>query len=208
MIYVEDLSLYLQKDFIMTDDKRYIDSLLKLVERRSELSLSTLSNLNHLVGEIKESTSEKLSISTLRRLFGMVESAHEPSISTLDILSRFVGFRGWHDFVEHKEKNRSQSQFLNEQVLRCDQLEDGAIVELEWPPARLCRLKSLGYGRFEVLLSINSKLAEGDMLCAKMICVGQPFIATDIVRKGRHERVYVAGRDDGISALRVQHYFV
>lgn len=188
----------------MTDDKRILESLLALVGQRSKLQLSTIASLNHLMMEIKDSTGEKLSISTLRRLFGKVESAHEPSISTLDILCRFVGYRGWYDFLAHEDIG-SQSQFLNEQVLRCDQLEEGAIVELEWAPARLCRLKSLGYGRFEVRLSINSKLAEGDTLCAKIMCVGQPFIATDIMRKGRHESVYVAGREDGVSALRVLH---
>lgn len=189
----------------MSDDKHNIESLLALVERRVKHPLSTISNLNQLVVEIKESTSESLSISTLRRLFGMVETAHEPSISTLDILSRFVGYRTWQHFVARDGDSESQSQFLNEDVVRCDQLEVGAIVELEWAPSRRCRLKSLGYGRFEVVLSINSKLAEGDTLCCKVVCVGQPFVATDIMRGDRHERMYVAGREDGVSALRVRH---
>ena len=187
----------------MTDEKRYIECLLTLVAQKSERPLSTIANLNHLVAEIKNSTGESLSVSTLRRLFGMVESAHEPSISTLDILSRFVGYRSWHHFMERD--GDSESQFLNEEVLRCDQLEAGAEVELEWAPARRCRLKSLGYGRFEVVLSINSKLAEGDTLCCKVVCRGQPFVATDIMRGDRHERMYVAGREDGVSALRVRH---
>lgn len=188
----------------MTYEKRYIERLLTLVEQKTEHPLSTIANLNHLVAEIKKSTGEKLSVSTLRRVLGMVESTHEPSISTLDILSRYVGYRGWRDFLAHDDVN-SQSQFVNEKLIRCDQLECGDEIELEWAPARKCRLKSLGYGRFEVLLSINSKLAEGDTLCCKVVCEGQPFVATDVMRKGSHEKVYVAGRESGISVLRVRH---
>ena len=183
--------------------KENIDRLMSLVNRRSAFPLSTVANLNHLAQEIKDSTGGSLSVSTLRRLLGMMESHHVPSIFTLDILSRFVGFRGWHDFLAHAGDVEAQSQFLNGEVLRCDQLAAGTVVEVEWPPSRMCRLKSHGFGRFEVLLSINSKLAEGDTLRVQVMCVGQPMVATDIVRGSRHETVYVAGRVSGITALRI-----
>jgi len=187
----------------MTDEKRKIESLLALVAQKSEHPLSTITNLNRLVAEIKKSTGEKLSVSTLRRLLGMVDSDHEPSIGTLDILSRYVGYRGWRDFIAHDEGSDAQSQFVNEKLIRCDQLNAGDIVELEWAPARMCRLLCLGYGRFKALLSINSKLAEGDTLCCKVVCVGQPFVATDVLRGDRLEKVYVAGSKLGVSALRL-----
>lgn len=189
----------------MTSTKYNIKRLLTLVKLRYDHPLSTITNLRGLSTKIKASTGENLSVSTLRRLFGMVESNHESSISTLDILSRFVGYRGWRDYVAHDGDDSSQSKFLNEQVLRCDVLVAGDVVEVEWPPARLCRLKSLGGCRFEVLLSINSKLAEGDTLCVQVMCVGQPMVATNVVRGNRRESVYIAGRIDGISVLRVMH---
>ena len=187
----------------MTDNQQHIERLITLVRRRSAFPLSTVTNLHRLASEIQVCTGESLSVSTLRRLLGMMESHHDPSIATLDILSRFAGFRGWHDFIAHAGDAEAQSQFLNGQVLRCDQLDEGTIVEVEWPPARLCRLRCQGFGRFEVLLSLNSKLAEGDTLMVQVLSVGQPMVATDIGRGPRREKVYVAGRDTGITSLRV-----
>ena len=185
------------------DSRKDIDSLTILVKSKSGHLTSTINGLNTLSCNIEKSTGEKISISTLRRTLGLVKSEHAPSVSTLDILSRYVGFRSWNDFLAHNGEIKAQSQFLNDKVIRCDQLAAGSIVELEWAPARFCRLKSLGFGRFEVVLSINAKLAEGDTLCCKIACLGQPFVATDVSRGSRLEKVYVAGQESGITSLKV-----
>lgn len=49
--------------------------------------------------QITEELKEYISTSSLKRIFGKVNYASAPSISTLNILSRFVGYKDWYEFV-------------------------------------------------------------------------------------------------------------
>jgi hypothetical protein len=62
---------------------------------------------------------EKLSISTdtLRRVFQLVETSSQPSLYTLEILSKYVGFSGYYDFVDSVAL--VGKYFLNKQILEC-----------------------------------------------------------------------------------------
>ena len=56
------------------------------------------SDCNWLSQKIYEETQKQLSISTLKRFFGLIKSNHNPSQYTLDTLAEFVGFKDWNDF--------------------------------------------------------------------------------------------------------------
>ncbi|MBR5101522.1 MAG: hypothetical protein IK092_00175, partial [Muribaculaceae bacterium] len=142
--------------------------------------------------------------STIKRMLGKVSDQHEPSLVTLDTLSQFLGYRHWQDFVNRSsECDGEVSQFLNKDVVMCSDLNEGDMVEITWSPARLCRMRCVGLGRFEVTMSINSKLAEGDTISCQMLAVGQPFTATNVRRGTRLEKVYVAATDGGISSIKL-----
>lgn len=49
--------------------------------------------------QITEELKEYISTSSLKRIFGKVNYASAPSISTLNILVRFVGYKDWYEFV-------------------------------------------------------------------------------------------------------------
>jgi len=50
-----------------------------------------------LSNQIFEETGVKLSITTLKRVWGKVSYASEPSISTLNTLAKFIGYENWSD---------------------------------------------------------------------------------------------------------------
>lgn len=54
---------------------------------------------------IFEDTNKRLSVTTLKRIWGRAEWVANPSIATLDILSEFAGYGNWRAFVNtHKEE--------------------------------------------------------------------------------------------------------
>jgi hypothetical protein len=54
----------------------------------------------HLSSHIKEVLQENISAQTLRRIFGFIQSPFTPSITNLDILSRYCGYTHWHQLIQ------------------------------------------------------------------------------------------------------------
>ena len=73
------------------------EDLRKAIEQELKHSFTTPSDFKWLADKIEERTHERLSISTLMRLWGYV-SGVSPRKGTLDILARFLGYTGYDDF--------------------------------------------------------------------------------------------------------------
>lgn len=64
-------------------------------------------DFEQLSERILEATQTKLSVTTLKRVWGKVNYASDPSVSTLNALAQFVGFSDWSDFRKgHSETAR------------------------------------------------------------------------------------------------------
>ena len=61
--------------------------------------MKTPADFDFLVDMIWERLHENISSTTLKRLWFYVDGAFNTRNSTLDLLSRFIGFRGWDDFL-------------------------------------------------------------------------------------------------------------
>ena len=69
----------------------------KEVENKMGFSLKAPTNFDALISRVLKETGETLSISTIKRLWGYVSQSSTPRLSTLSILSRFVGYRDFDD---------------------------------------------------------------------------------------------------------------
>jgi hypothetical protein len=54
-----------------------------------------------LSDRIAERTSTRLSVSTLKRIWGKVRYDSSPTMATLNALARYAGFEGWREFLAH-----------------------------------------------------------------------------------------------------------
>ena len=177
-----------------------IDELLRQVQNKLGRSLTTPSDFDALTLDVTQTTGERLSMSTVKRLVGYVNDNHAPSHHTLSILSRYVGCRDWNDFVQRVNDTTSGS--LCAQLVQVDKLVPGDEVELEWLPHRHCRLRYTGSHRFEVVaVEGSSHLSVGDTLSAMLFVQGQPLMATNHRHEGVTRPVFVAGRTHGLTRL-------
>ena len=79
-----------------------IDSLVAQIEERLGWgSGSDWSNkdFEELSDRIFNSTKKRLSVTTLKRIWGRAEMVANPSSATLDILSEYIGYANWREFV-------------------------------------------------------------------------------------------------------------
>ena len=84
----------------------------------------TNQDFGQLSDNIYNTTGKRLSITTLKRIWGRAKTKTRPSLTTLNILSEFAGYRGWREFSlasnksgETKTKKSSKGIFTKKSIL-------------------------------------------------------------------------------------------
>ena len=84
----------------------YIELLKQQIEEKVAWGSSTQwahQDFNELSERIWEDTQTKLSVTTLKRLWGKVDYQSQPTANTLNALARFAGYDHWRDFIGQHE---------------------------------------------------------------------------------------------------------
>lgn len=82
----------------MDKEREQIERLKKEVVRVFGRSLDSPTEFESLAEEIHEKTADRISASTLKRVFGYLRSGSAPSKNTLAVLARYCGYDGWQDW--------------------------------------------------------------------------------------------------------------
>ena len=67
-------------------------------------------DFEELSASIEQQTGSRLSVYTLRRLFGNVENNGNPAINTLSIMARYVGYAGWGNFLSQTQTHQVEEK--------------------------------------------------------------------------------------------------
>ncbi len=186
----------------MIDQKPEIHVLLMQVESRFG-NVAKATDFDDLSEDIESATSELLSASTLKRLWGYVNYMSNPRTYTLDVLSRYVGFQNFDAFCSQIHQSEEfVSGFLSEDSLVAETLTPGERVRIGWNPDRLVTLEYKGDNRFEVVEVHKSSLLVGDQFVLPAIVKGYPVYIPHIERGGILTPMYVAGYKDGITLIK------
>lgn len=177
-----------------------IDPLRKAVEQSIGRAMVTPTDFNLLSAEVSSRSGgvDSISVSSLKRIWGYIDSDHRPSASVMSVLARFCGYR---DISHFTEANVPESGFLINTPLTPDKLTPGDRIGLTWPPDRAVLLHYLGEADFAVEESRNAKLLPGDIASITMICRGYPLYATSIRRGSKVIPAYVAARQNGLLTI-------
>lgn len=177
--------------------------LLTEVENKYGRRIATTTDFESLSVVIEHQIGEMVSSSTLKRLWGYVSLNPTPRISTLDVLSRYLGYKDFKQFCENlKESKTYDSNFFTAQCLIVADLEPGTNVTIGWLPNRLVTLNYMGEFSFEVVMSENSQLKVGDSFELTEIIAGYPLYISRVLRDGEYTPPFVAGRQGGINILK------
>lgn len=153
---------------------------------------------------IQEITGENLSLSTLKRLMGMVANPHLPRRSTLDIIARYVGYPDFAALENEVGSGNVTSEFIDVDSIEEKDLTPGMEIILRYNPDRRLRLRYEGNGWFLVLKSRNGKLKEGDLLKINQMVKEFEFYVADVVRDGKSLGAYIGAKQGGIIDLRTK----
>lgn len=179
-------------------------SLIRAVEERFGRRPETSMLFIALSYDIEATCGDHLSASTLKRLWGYVSSTPAPRISTLDVLSAYVGQRSFRSFCDNLRAGKEDSSaFFQTSYLIPEELTPGTLVELGWEPDRLVRVEYLGTRDFRVIESRNSKLQPGDEFEAASFMTGYPLCISGVLRDGKMISPFIGGKKGGLTIVRI-----
>lgn len=194
----------------MTEAKDLQQVLRQRVERFLGKAMNSKRDFDTLSMEIFKHRKVLLSPSTLRRFWGYQEQgAHTASPTTLDTLSRLLGYAGWKAFVEATcSSTMSQNELpvtdgsemlQTGKTILVDDLTVNTRVVVCWLPDRMVTLEFLGGEVFRVIKSENSKLQVGDTFHCKQLTEGMPLCCESLIRTDCVLMNYVGGKNGGIT---------
>ena len=185
----------------MTNETLLQKNLQKRVERFLGFTMSTKRDFETLSVEIFKHRKILISASTLRRFWGYQEQgSHTTSMTTLDTLSRLVGYATWKDFCEDKDllMNSSEMSSVGKSLLT-ENLEVGQQITVCWKPGRMVTLEYIGGDVYRVTENTNSKLQVGDTFHCKQLTEGMPLYCEGLLRTDCALMNYVGGKEGGIT---------
>ena len=190
----------------MEIDRPEIYELRLRIETSIKRKIQTPADFDFLRGIIWERTHEQISTSTLKRLWGYVDGVDNARNSTLNVLSKALGYENWDAFIlKLKSENVDNSDLVMSESMSSSDLKIGDRLMIAWQPNRVCRLKYLGDNQFEVMESQNSKLKVGDTFRCGLFILGEPVYINDLRQNnGTGEpKLFVIGNKSGLTKLRV-----
>lgn len=150
---------------------------------------------------------DRLGVNTLKRLMGYVKTPIEPRKTTLDALAHYLGHDSWETLMGIQPSDSDWT----EKAVYADEINEGALVEIQWLPDRKLRLQCIGENRFLVTESLNGRLQVNDEVSILQFRVDYPLEVFHIVRNGTVicndnglELCYIAGKQNGITSLAIK----
>jgi len=83
------------------------------VEKQVGRHLRSPCDFDLLSFKVNEKIHERISTSTIKRLWGYITTTHKPRLSTLSILARYVGFMDWDNFSQSKTDKENDLESSN-----------------------------------------------------------------------------------------------
>ena len=175
----------------------------KELERSLGKKLKTPADFEFCVGAIWERLHQNISPTTLKRMWGYIEGADTTRLSTLNLLSHYLGYSDWDGFRRHLEENsESQSNEMINPTLLSSSLHNGERVEIQWQPNRRCVLEYLGENSFVVIESEHSKLQKGNTFECLSFYLHHPLYIDTLVQGDNAPVSFVVGKRDGLTVVK------
>ena len=179
-----------------------IKSLRSDLEQRVGQLLQSPADFQLLIQQIWEKKHAVLSLSTIKRLWGYVESNGAPRLSTLNTLAQFLGFADWNAYlVALEQRGGTESAMFTGEGMQTADLLVGDRIAVAWQPNRQCTFRYLGDNQFVVEESKNAKLQRGTTFSAARFMVGQPMYLDNILLADGTHTSYVAGKRHGLTSV-------
>jgi hypothetical protein len=150
-----------------------------------------------LAANISNDTGLTISGTTLKRLYGIINSDIKVRKSTLDIIAHYIGYPNWEEAT--KEATIHANNSYSESLVIIEDLKENARLQLIYNSAKYIVLQYLNNYLFQVVdVNMDIKIMKGDVLHIMRLKKNFPLICESISRNGKNLGVYIS-EDEFIS---------
>lgn len=181
-----------------------IEQLLLDVEKKFGLRPHSPADFNLLILAIEKEIgkSKTIALSTLERLWGYVNNVDRPRVSSLNVLTQYIGFSNWDEYLLYiQEKEQSNANHILEGAIRASDLGIGRLVGVQIGHLSYI-FRYLGKMQFEVVKAKHSSILEpGATFITTFFMEGRPLYLDNLKREGKAPIVYAAGGGRGLQKV-------
>ena len=145
-------------------------------------------------------TGEKISCSTVKRLFGLIESENEPRLYTLDIIAQYLGYINYDHLLQEFNPNKNDLNQFIEKIASKD-LKIGDTIRLKYAPNRFLAANCVEANIFKIIESNDPKILQDELLVFNNVGRYLPLFASWRSSKNGIAKNIVLGKISGITSI-------
>jgi hypothetical protein len=173
------------------------------IEMRFGKSIRYSKDCETLAASISKHCGEKISATTMMRLFGLMKTDSKPRLYTLDLVAQFAGFDSWEAAIKDDYLSEQSSiDQINSLIISSLAIQQK--IHITYSPDRMLKLAYLGSMDFEVKEVQNSKLQVGDIIKVLRLECSFPFVCENVTRQGKDLGKYVGGKEGGVMDISME----
>lgn len=176
----------------------------KLLEEKFGRKIRYPKDCESLALQMNEAATQRISASTLKRLFGFITPTTSPSLYTLDTVAMFLGFADW-ESLQIQLMQQSDSTFSGSisDIIRSEDIKPGTILEIGYARSKTITIQCTMPNEYIVIKSENSSLKENDHLHISVMAVNYPLMVGKVTRDLLSLGPYIAGKRNGVDFIRI-----
>lgn len=191
----------------MQPDKSHLERLKEHIVVKFGTNPRTPTDFSLLANDIFSHTHRTIGVSTLKRIFGYVQSAYGTSFSTLSHLSSYLGYTDWEKFCSQIDKNDvcpPTSGFNSNSLLLSSALPLSSLILLEWAGGKKCKLRKIKEpDLFRIEETENIKLCPLDTGRIESLSLNMPLIIIECQRGEEKLGTYTGATKGGINTIKM-----
>lgn len=164
-------------------------SIIKDIKEKSGLKLDNFGDYSLLAEDISSKTSRSIGLTTLRRLFGIINDDRKTSSYTLNTIAMYLGYNSWDEYF--KQKNLDSEWNFEDDKIVISRQPTGTHIHVRYLNRKV-EFVVTEYDSQKVLRvekQENSSLDKGDILFVHSLKKGS-IIEADKVIRGTNEGSY------------------
>lgn len=172
-----------------------------MVEKKYGSTIRYPKDCHALALHISQVCKTNISPSTLKRLYGFVRGIEHPRLFTLDVISMYLGYKGWEELSRELNVTKPDNEYLELMELSVSKLKKGERVQLGYAPAKELTLEYLGKQYFAVRASNDVKTGIGDIVKLEKALLHYPLTVTEFKRGEKIMGGFTLGGISGITHI-------
>jgi hypothetical protein len=145
-------------------------------------------------------TGEKISCSTVKRLFGLIESENEPRLYTLDIIAQYLGYINYDHLLQEFNPNKNDLGESIETIASRD-LKIGDTIRIKYAPNRFLAANYIDDCIFKIVESNDPKILQNELLVFNNVGRYLPLFASWRSAKNGIAKNIILGKISGITSI-------